>query len=87
MSIAKIKNRDYNPIFYKNVDEMNKPLSELIEDLRHDVHVIRGKLGDIKSLYGWDDRIEHLEGGFTCMLVAMYNTFEEWKKFESRRQQ
>ena len=79
------KNKDTNPIYYKNADEMDKPLSELMEELRNDVSRIRGKLHDIKRSYGWEDRIEHIEGGLTCMLVAMHGTMEEWKKFEERK--
>jgi hypothetical protein len=78
------KNKHMNPIFYKDAKEMDKPLSELMEELRIDLSKIRGKLSDIKSSYGWDDRIEHIEGGLTCMLVAMYATMEEWKKFEEK---
>ena len=78
------KNNDIRPIFYKSADEMDKPVSELIEELRTDITNVRGKLGDIRRSYGWDDRIEHLEGGLTCMLVAMYDTMETLKKFEER---
>jgi len=78
-------NKDRNPIYYKNAEEMDKPLSELMEDLRNEVSRIRGKLHDIKSSYGWEDRIEHIEGGLTCMLVAMFGTMEEWKKFEEKQ--
>ena len=77
-------NKDRNPIYYKSADEMDKPLSELMEQLRSDISNVRGKLYDIKRSYGWDDRIEHIEGGLSCMLVAMYATMEEWKKFEDK---
>ena len=73
-------NKDPNPIFYKNADEMDKPLSVLMEELRNDIVKVRGKLFDIKQSYGWKDRIEPIEGGLTCMLIAMYSTMEEWKK-------
>lgn len=79
------KNKDRSPIYYKTVEEMNKPLSELMEELRSDINKVRGKLWDIKQSYGWDDRIEHIEGGLTCMLIAMHSTMEEWKKFEERK--
>ena len=79
------KNKDRNPIYYKSVDEMDKPLSELMEQLRTDLGNVRGKLFDIKQSYGWDDRIEHIEGGLTCMLVAMHSTMEEWKRFEDKQ--
>lgn len=81
----KMINKDKNPIFYKSAEEMDKPLSELMEELRRDVSKIRGKLSDIRRSYGWDDRIEHIEGGLTCMLVAMYDTMEEWKRFEEKQ--
>lgn len=79
-----IKNKDRNPIFYKNAEEMDKPLSELMEQLRSDLAKVRGKLSDIKRSYGWEDRIEHIEGGLTCMLVAMYATTEEWRIYEAK---
>lgn len=75
---------ELNPIYYKNSKDMDKPLSELMKELRYDISKVRGKLHDIKYAYGWKDRIEHLEGGLTCMLVAMYATMEEWKKFEDK---
>lgn len=73
------------PIYYKNVDEMDKPLSVLMEELRCEVSTIRGKLHDIKHTHGWVDRIEPIEGGLTCMIVAMYSVMEEWKKFEDKQ--
>lgn len=80
------KNKNTSPIYYKTAEEMEaKPLSGLMEDLRTDVAKIRGKLHDIKFSFGWEDRIEHIEGGLTCMLVAMAITAEEWKKFEDKK--
>ena len=79
------KNKDINPIFYKNTEEMDKPLSELMEDLRSDIVKVRGKLFDIKQSYGWEDKIEYIEGGLTCILVAMYDTMQEWKRVEEKQ--
>ena len=31
-----MENKNTTPIYYKNVEEMNRPLSELMEDLRID---------------------------------------------------
>jgi hypothetical protein len=42
-------------------------------------------LFDIKQSYGWEDRIDFIEGGLTCILISMYSTMEEWKKFEKKR--
>jgi hypothetical protein len=78
------KNKDKNPIFYKNAEEMDKPLSVLMQQLRTDLTTIRGKLYDIKRSYGWEDRIAEITGGLTCMLVAMYHTMDEWKEFERK---
>ena len=80
-----MNNKDRNPIYYKNAEEMDKPLSELMEELRTDISKVRGKLFDIKQSFGWKDRIEHIEGGLTCMLVAMHETMKEWQRFEKKR--
>jgi hypothetical protein len=68
----------------KQAEEMDKPLSELMEQLRSEIVKTRGKLSDIKRSYGWDERIEHIEGGLTCILIAMWNTMEEWKLYEEK---
>ena len=60
------------------------PLGETMEKLRNDIDRVRGKLGDIRKAYGWDGRITHLEGGLTCMLVAMHKVGQDWDKFEKR---
>ena len=80
-----MKNKDIRPIYYKSAEDMDKPLSELMESLRIDLSRIRGKLHDIKFSYGWADRIEHIEGGLTCMLVAMHSVKEEWRFFEEKK--
>lgn len=81
------KNKDRNPIFYKSSEEMDKPLSVLMNELRTEIANVRGKLHDIKFHYGWGDRIEDLEGGLTCMIVAMANIQEEWKEFEKCKEE
>lgn len=80
----KKKNENVKPSYYKE-EEMEKPLSELMEGLRRDVSEIRGKLGDIRRIYGWEEWIDHLEGGMSCMLISMYSTTKEWQKFEERQ--
>ena len=77
-------NKNLNPIYYKNSEEMAKPVSVLIASLRDDITRIRGKLGDIRHSYGWDDRIDFLEGGLTCMIVAMAYTVDEIREFEKK---
>ena len=77
-------NKDKHPIYYKSAEEMDRPLSELMEELREDLSRVRGKLHDIRHSFGWEDRITHIEGGLTCMLVTMYSTLEEWQRFEAK---
>lgn len=78
------KDANHKPLYYKNSEEMNKPLYDLMEELRNDISRVRGKLWDIKQTYGWDDRIKHLEGGLTCLLVAMHEVGIEWQEFERK---
>jgi hypothetical protein len=73
------------PVYYKSIEEMDKPLSVLMEELRSEVGRTRGKLQDMRSAFGWEDRISHLEGGLTCMLVAMHDIMEEFQKFEKKQ--
>ena len=79
-------NQDTNPLYYKSAEEMDKPLSELMEGLRMEIVKTRGKMHDIKNSYGWADRIEPLEGGLTCMLISMHSIMEEFKQFENKQQ-
>jgi len=55
-----------------------------MEQLRIDISIIRGKLYDIRNTHGWEDRIDFIECGLTCMLSAMYSTQKEWLDFESK---
>lgn len=79
-----IKNKERNPIYYKNAEEMDKPMSELINELRHELTRTRGKLHDIKYSFGWVEWIENYEGGLTCMISAMAHFQEELKRFEDK---
>lgn len=80
----KKKNENYSPIYYKDKNDLDKSPIVLMEELRNEISSVRGKLHDIKKTYGWDEWIEHLEGGMSCMLISMYATVEEWKKFEEK---
>lgn len=78
------KNKNRNPIFYKNDEEMDKPMSVLIDELRTELSRTRGKLHDIKLSYGWDEWVENYEGGLTCMISAMSHFQDELKRFEDK---
>lgn len=81
------ENKDKNPIYYKSAEEMDKPMSELIEELRIEISRTRGKLSDIKRSYGWNEWIANYEGGLTCMISAMHNFKEELVKFENNQRE
>lgn len=75
-------NKNIKPIYYRNSEEMDKPMSELINELRNEISRTRGKLHDIKHSFGWEEWIENYEGGLTCMISAMSNFQDELIKFE-----
>jgi hypothetical protein len=80
-------NKDRNPIYYKSAEEMDKPMSELIDELRNEISRTRGKLYDIKRSFGWDEWIESYEGGLTCMISAMSHFQDELIKFEDKQRE
>jgi len=71
-------------IYYKSEEDFNKPISELIEQLRSELAKTRGKLHDIRFNHGFKDKLEHLEGGLTCIISAMSNTVDDFKEWEER---
>jgi hypothetical protein len=82
-----MKTKKIDPIWYKSTDEMNKPLSDLMSDLRSDMSRIRGKICDIRHAYGWKERLDFIEGGLTCMIISMHSTQEEWEKYEAKQKE
>ncbi len=73
---------DVNPSSYQNRQAMDKPLSELMCQLRIDIMGVRDKIKDIEKVYDMKERINHIEGGLTCMLVTMHNVMQQWEEFE-----
>jgi ribosomal protein S27E len=78
-------NKEEKPIYYKNAEEMDKPMSALIDELRNEISRTRGKLFDIKRSYGWEEQIKTYEGGLTCMISAMANFKKELIEFEQKQ--
>lgn len=70
------------PIFYNSVEEFDKPVSELIENIRSELARVRGKLSDIRCEHGFEDKIKHLEGGLTCIISSAANTVKDFKRWE-----
>jgi len=73
-----------NLIYYKSEEEFNKPVSELIEQLRSELSKTRGKIYDIRHNHGFEDKLEHIEGGLTCIISAMANTVKDFKDWEEK---
>lgn len=65
--------RDH-PIYGIN---LNRPFAEIIDELRHELVVTRGKIGDAgRANMGFKESLEDVEGALTCALVALYNIKE-----------
>lgn len=79
-----MKNKDRSPIYYGSVDEMDKPVSELVNELRNELVCIRGKIFDVRYSCGWKEQLEYIEGGLTCLIVSMYHQASEIENFEER---
>lgn len=77
-------NKDRNPIFYKSAEEMDKPISELLEELRSELSRTRGKIFDIMQSYGYKDQIGYIENSITCIIVAMHSEMIEFKRREEK---
>jgi hypothetical protein len=67
------------PIYGTNFD---KPISELIEDIRSILVQARGKLADLKYGLGHKDRFQPAEGGITCIISHLYNVANEFRELE-----
>lgn len=63
---------------------MERPINKLINQLRDDLSNVRGKIYDLKSSFGFNDKFEPIEGGLTCMISAMYYTQKEFEKLEDK---
>lgn len=59
---------------------MQDGLLALLHRVRSEIVVSRGKLNDISSQYGWEDRIETAEHGLTLVIAYMYNIIQEVEK-------
>ena len=70
-----------NPIYGT---DLNRPMSEVIKDLRHRMTVLRGQINDFQFGFpGWRGHTEPVEGLLTCGIVALYAALEEIQKFEA----
>lgn len=68
-----------HPIYYKP-DDLKEPPEVLIERIRRDLGQLRGRLHDIKSAYGWTDRLTTAEEGLTLVISYLYTIKESIEK-------
>jgi hypothetical protein len=70
-----------NPIYGT---DLNRPMSEVINDIRNRMTVLRGQIGDFQSGFpGWRERMQPVEGLLTFGIVVLYNVLQELEKFEA----
>ena len=70
-----------NPIFGS---DFSKPISVLIEDVRHELTKARGHLHDIEHGTCWGGGVDHVVGLLTCGLVALAHSKKEIVECEIR---
>jgi len=80
-----MKNKDRSPIYYASAEEMDKPVSVLVNELRNELVRIRGKIFDIRYSCGWKEQLEYIEGGLSCLIVSLYYEATEIKNFEEKK--
>ena len=70
-----------NPIFGT---DLNKPMSEVVKELRSRMTQLRGQISDFQFGFpGWRERTEPVEGLLTCGIVTLYSVIQELEKFEA----
>jgi hypothetical protein len=69
-------------IYYKTEESFDKPTSVLLEELRNEIAIVRGKIQDIYLNLGEKERLAHIEGLLTCGLIALYDAKKEYEKIE-----
>ena len=61
--------------------DIEKQPDILIEEIRDGLAHLRGQLRDVRSAYGWDDRIDHNEGAITSLLISLAYAANELREF------
>lgn len=68
------------------LEESKKPFDELVESIRSDLCRLRWKLKDVEELFPqWKERIDFVEGGITCLLIALHSGVDEYRKFQIKK--
>ncbi len=71
-----------NPIYGTN---LQRPLSEIVKELRERMVQLRGGFSDFRFAYpGWHERTEPVEGLLTCGISTLYAVLKELEEFERK---
>jgi hypothetical protein len=66
-------------------DDLTRPISDLIVEIRTDLSRARGRLSDIAFAHpGMKSRLESAEGLLTCGISYLFFELEEVRKWEKR---
>ena len=64
--------------------DLDRPMSEVITELRNNMSRLRGQIWDFKFGFpGWGERVVPIEGLLTCGIIALYDVMQELEKFET----
>lgn len=70
-----------NPIYGT---DLNRPMSEVIKEIRDRMTVLRGQVNDFQFGFpGWRERTEPVQGLLTCGIVTLFSVMQELEKFEA----
>jgi hypothetical protein len=62
---------------------LNRPLSEIIRDIRRELINSRGGIVDFQLAFPhWEERTKHVEGLLTCGVIALHETLLALEQLE-----
>jgi hypothetical protein len=72
---------------YLTKEEAERDFDEIVETIRWDLTRLRGKLHDVQRMWpGWRERVDMADGGITCVIMALHDGMEEYKRVHKKAQ-
>lgn len=72
---------------YLTKEEAERDFDEIVETIRWDLTRLRGKLHDVQRMWpGWRERVDMADGGITCVIMALHEGVEEYKRVHKKAQ-
>lgn len=70
---------------YLTTEESKRDFDEIVETIRWDLTRLRGKLHDVQRMWpGWRERVDMADGGITCVIMALHDGVEEYKRVHKK---